>query len=174
MRNGFTLLELLVVVLIIGVLTAVAVPQYKRVIMRVRNREAVAALRSIGKGIEMYNLVNGPLPDGYSRDFSILDVEVKPSSFWDYAYVCFDEYKSCGIYASQKKEYDVGVKYYELELSVNKGVADSYVRVLEGELTSQVHQGDETYTTSTLGPAGPDMCKKAGGTMSEENGCALR
>ena len=173
--TGFTLIELLVVVLIIGILAAVAVPQYKRVITRAHNREAILAMRTIAKGIELYNLANGPLPDGYSSEFSLLDVEVSPSSYWNYAYVCFDEYKSCGIYASQKKKYGVGVSYYELELSVDHGVAESYIEVLEGKITSRTEEEDGTYTTaSTLGPAGAEVCKRATGTMTAENRCILQ
>ena len=174
MRKGFTLTEVLVVILIIGILAAVAVPQYRRVITRVRNREGITALRTIGKGVEMYNLANGPLPDGYSRDFSMLDVEVKPSAYWEYGYVCFDEYKSCGIYAGQRKEYGIGVKYYELELSVDNGVAKPYVKVLEGQLVSQTKQGEEIESNYTLGTAGADICRQAGGTMDEKLGCILR
>lgn len=172
--TGFTLIELLIVVLIIGILAAVAVPQYKRVITRAHNREAILAMRTIAKGIELYNLANGPLPDGYSSEFSLLDIEVSPSSYWNYAYVCFDEYKSCGIYASPKKEYGVGVSYYELRLFVDHGVAESYVEVLEGKLISQVTEGDDTYTESTLGTASAEVCKTATGTMTEKDGCILQ
>ena len=46
-QNGFTLVELLAVVVIIGILTVVAVPQYKRAIQKAHAAEAIAMLRVI-------------------------------------------------------------------------------------------------------------------------------
>ena len=46
-NQGFTLMEMLVVILIIGILTSLALPQYRRVIQKAEATEAIAMLRII-------------------------------------------------------------------------------------------------------------------------------
>lgn len=46
-KSGFTFMEMLTVVVIIGILTGVAVPQYRRAIQRAKVTQAVAMLRTI-------------------------------------------------------------------------------------------------------------------------------
>lgn len=46
-KKGFTLVEILTVVLIIGVLSAIALPQYRKVVERARAAEAMAGLKTL-------------------------------------------------------------------------------------------------------------------------------
>ena len=52
--SGFTLIELMVVVAIIGVLAAIAIPNYNDYIMRSRINEAVAGLADLRVKMEQY------------------------------------------------------------------------------------------------------------------------
>ncbi len=71
-EKGFTLIELLVVVLIIGILSAVALPQYTKVVEKSRAAQALAVLNSLAQAQQSYYMANGQ----YASRFDELDVEL--------------------------------------------------------------------------------------------------
>ena len=69
-KGAFTLIELLVVVLIIGILAAVAVPQYQKVVLKSRFSKLMPIGKSLAQANETYFLANGV----YSERLNQLDV----------------------------------------------------------------------------------------------------
>ncbi len=70
MKNrAFTLIELLVVVLIIGILAAVALPQYEKAVEKARMTEAIMAVEKISQAQQIYKMANGT----YTRNIEELD-----------------------------------------------------------------------------------------------------
>ena len=69
--KGFTLLELLVVVLIIGILAGIALPQYQRAKEKSIMTEGIQLAKQIAEANQRYYLVN----DKYADDIRDLDIE---------------------------------------------------------------------------------------------------
>ena len=74
--DGFTLVELMVVVIIMGVIAAVALPSYATHIERIRASEGAQLLAAVLGSQEAYRLENGE----YATAMSDLDIEIPNAS----------------------------------------------------------------------------------------------
>ena len=68
-RRAFTLIELLIVVAIIGILAAIAVPNFLNARIRANVARAYADTRTLADGFEMYRLDNNMPPPVKEPDF---------------------------------------------------------------------------------------------------------
>ena len=63
-QRGFTLIELMIVVAIIGILAAIAIPLYANIQARARIGKAQADARTLVSAVSMYQAHMGSLPSG--------------------------------------------------------------------------------------------------------------
>lgn len=77
-NNGFTLMELLVVVVIIGILATFVAPQFFDQPEKARRVAATQQLRAISEALEMYNLDNHTYPTSEQGLSALVEKPVSP------------------------------------------------------------------------------------------------
>lgn len=89
-KKGFTLLEVLIVVIIIGILASIAMPQYMSTLQKAKSSEALTNLGSIRSAMGRYYYEQIALTSAYAQingtDLSKLDVAVTGAD-WTYTMV---------------------------------------------------------------------------------------
>ncbi len=64
-NQGFTLIELMVVVVIIGILAAIAIPKFQDVTESAKNAACRSNLRNIAGALNLYHADNGEFPGAF-------------------------------------------------------------------------------------------------------------
>lgn len=79
LQKGFTLIELMIVVAIIGVLSAIAIPAYQNYVKKSEAATGLSTVRSLVTNIDMWEQANGSFPSdlgeiGASADMNSLGI----------------------------------------------------------------------------------------------------
>ncbi|MDH5924300.1 pilin [Vibrio splendidus] len=90
-QKGFSLIELMIVVVVIGVLSAIAIPQYQKYVAKAEVASALATMTGIKTNVEAYAAENGAFPAN-----SLTDELGVPSSI-PVGAITFDPDTSAGV-----------------------------------------------------------------------------
>ena len=94
-NRGFSIIELLVVLLIIGVITAIAVPAFLDALERGRQRRTVGDMRTIASALQAYSLDHDQYPPG---DLAAIEPVLTPDYVQNLPQV--DGWKTDFVYAT--------------------------------------------------------------------------
>jgi prepilin-type N-terminal cleavage/methylation domain-containing protein len=81
--RAFTLIELLVVILIIGILAAIAIPQYRNAVDRAKLQECLPHIRQIEQAESLYKLHYGT----YTSNLDLLGLDLPVTAHWTYSVI---------------------------------------------------------------------------------------
>ena len=129
-KQAFTLIELLVVVLIIGILAAVALPQYQKAVEKARMSEAVTLVRTIANANQVFYMANGRYAD--MTELSLLDIEIPGNAFESTSYPGRIETKNF-IYSPR------GYENAYIALAQRKPFAQTYYIYIHPDDAGRVH-----------------------------------
>ena len=120
-KKAFTLIELLIVVLIIGILAAIAVPQYEKSVEKAKFSKYIEWSRRLFHAEREYYLANGQ----YSGDFTAFTVDFPPEIKVTTSRVTFPD-GNYYYYNPNNKSLFLDYKGVSVVLGLNSGSFDCY------------------------------------------------
>lgn len=174
--KGFTLVEMLVVVLILGILVSVSVPQYQKAVQRVKYEKIRSVAEAVLRAEKVYYLSNGQytafledldisLPDYISERILFKDEEKTSSDESDdksyAAYRKRPDYKQLLIVDNDEEAFRIVSADYTLP-------ANYWIWVAKAEgYTIQTCNFPPSYIDAQAAAAGAQFCKLVGAKVPE-------
>ena len=153
-KKGFTLVELLTVMFVVGAIAAVALPSYKRAVEKSRAAQGIATLESIAKAQMNHNVLRG----NFSPTFNGLPIELRDnesavvtgSEFSDnYFQFTLSDTDSIAVAKRQNGEYELSVDYVTGRLYCSPATNSVCMRFGLEERDASVGQGGMGGSTTT-------------------------
>lgn len=154
-KNAFTLIELLVVVLIIGILAAIALPQYQKAVKKAKYAKMLSWVKTVADAEKLYYLDHGE----YTTSFEELGLNTSTKTcsgwlsggpLWNIDGICIGVVKQPGpavvwgsLYSEQRRDNWNGYAY--LLKKYNSKVGEG-LHCMEGRVTRDPHCGEEIYS----------------------------
>jgi prepilin-type N-terminal cleavage/methylation domain-containing protein len=107
MKKAFTLVELIIVIVIIGILASIGIPRFTGAIRMAKESEAKAILGAIRSSQLRYELENG----SYTTDINNLDIDLPSNPTEYYTYSAIDSSPNIGQAAAVA---DTGLSNYRI------------------------------------------------------------
>ena len=135
-KKGFTLVEVLVVVLIVGILAAIAIPSYHFTIERSRATQGITSLTQIAKAQKTYNAKRGK----YAESMIGLPLDMKDSDGSEATGAEFaDQYFDYKIFGDEFERARATRNTGEYELSVDYGTGQIFCRPIEHKICQDLN-----------------------------------
>ena len=126
MKKGFTLIEMLVVVLIIGILAGIALPQYTNAVRKARVAEAKITLRAWIDATDRAILANG-----IENVWDAIDVDIQMNTKnWSFTIEeCIEGDDLGGCYADAQPQWESGysIEFYSVNYDGGRTYSGKFI-----------------------------------------------
>ncbi len=129
-KKGFTLIELMIVVAIVGILAAIAIPAYLDYTVKTKITEVTTAMDALAQSATEYHAARGVFPDA---SYAIASLASVSTTYCTWAYNTTDAVNNCLIRAQFNQALNP-VNGYNLIMTVQYAQGTGYSKLYSGNI----------------------------------------